>query len=328
MPNIKIVQVSSYLPERVVTNEEIEQLVNSKEQTLPPGILEKLFRIKERRFAGRHVQTSDLAANAARPIVEQVGAANIEYLIFSGACSDLIEPATANIVQHKLGLQCPVFDLKNACNSFVDAITVANSFIQTGICKNVLIVTGEKLSDGVRLDGNHSSDHLAAFSLGDAGAAMFLTASEDGSGIHFQKKMTRGQHWQLCTIKGGGSMFPQEPHMNYFEGSTAELKSVIQEEGVAFVRECYEESGWSADMVDHLFTHQVSAGTFRAVEQATGVPAERITSVFENLGNTAAASIPLAICDAIEAGRLKRGDKVMLFGIAAGCSLSIQFLTW
>jgi 3-oxoacyl-[acyl-carrier-protein] synthase-3 len=303
-------------------------LVNAKEQLLPPGILEKLFRIRERRFADRLVQTSDLAANAARPIVEQFGAQRIEYLIFAGACSDLIEPATANIVQHKLGLSCPVFDLKNACNSFVDAITVASSFIETGICSNVLIVTGEKLSDGVRLDGNHSDAHLAAFSLGDAGAAMLLTISDGDSRIHFQSKMTRGQHWPLCTIKGGGSMFPQEPHMNYFEGSTAELKSVILEEGVAFVKECYEESGWTSGMIDHLFTHQVSAGTFRVVEQVTGIPAGRITSVFENFGNTAAASIPLAICDALQAGRLKRGDKVMLFGIAAGCSLSIQFLTW
>ncbi|MBK8566652.1 MAG: ketoacyl-ACP synthase III [Saprospiraceae bacterium] len=328
MPNVRIAQVSSYLPDRVVTNEEIEQQVNVEKQLLPPGILEKLFRNRERRFAARDVQTSDLAANAARPIVEQFGAERIEYLIFAGACSDLIEPATANIVQHKLGLRCPAFDLKNACNSFVDAITVANSFIQTGVCGNVLIVTGEKLSDGVRLDGNHTAAHLAAFSLGDAGAAMLLTLSDNESGIHFQKKLTRGQHWQLCTIKGGGSMFPQEPHMNYFEGSTSELKSVILEEGVAFVKACYEESGWSADMIDHLFTHQVSGGTFRVVEQATGIPVERITSVFEKSGNTAAASIPLAICDALKAGRLKRGDKVMLFGIAAGASLSIQFLTW
>jgi 3-oxoacyl-[acyl-carrier-protein] synthase-3 len=327
-PNVKIGYVSTYLPQRTVTNAELEQLVNQKQVLLPLGVLEKLFGIRERRFADSSEQASDIAAKAALPIVEAVGKTAVDYLIFAGACSDLIEPATANIVQHKLGLDCPAFDLKNACNSFVDGITVAASLIQSGQFRNVLIATGEKLSDAIRLDGEHSPTHLAAFSLGDAGAAMLLTPSENGSGIHFQKKLTRGQHWELCTIRGGGSMHPREPEKNYFEGSTAELKSVISDEGVAFVRQCYEQSGWSPGMVDHVFTHQVSAGTFRVVEQATGVPAERIASVFETCGNTAAASIPLALHQALQAGKLRRGDRVMLFGIGAGFSLSIQLLTW
>lgn len=333
MPNIKIAHVSAYLPSRTVTNAELEEIANQHRQVLPPGVLEKLFSIRERRFAARHEQASDLAAKAARPIVDEVGAANIDQLIFASACGDLIEPATANMVQQKLGLLCPAFDLKNACNSFVDAMTVASALIQSGQRRNVLIANGEKLSDAIRLDtasnSNFDTSHLAAYSLGDAGAAMLLTASDnDQSEFHFQKKLTRGEHWELCTIRGGGSMHPHDLEKTYFQGSTAELKSVIQAEGMAFVQQCYAESGWAPEMVDHLFTHQVSAGTFRIVGQATGIPPARTTVVFETCGNTAAASIPLSMHTALQSGKLRRGDRVMIFGIGAGFSLSIQLLTW
>lgn len=329
MPNIKIAKVAAYLPSRIVTNEELEQMVNQHGTVVTPGSLEKLFGSRERRFAEPDEQVSDLAAKAALPIVEEFGRENIGYLIFAAASADLIEPATANIVQHKLGLNCPCFDLKNACNGFVDAITVGASLIQSGLCPNVLIVNGEKLSQAMRLDGlGFTQNHLAAYSLGDAGAAMLLTPSDDDSGIVFEKKLTRGAHWPLCTIKGGGSMYPRDPEKIFFEGDTAALKNVIGAEGFQFLLSSYQESGWSPDEVDFLFTHQVSVATFRTIELAAGVPADRIISVFEKFGNTAAASIPLSMQQTLQAGRLKKSDKVVLFGIGAGFSLSIQMLIW
>lgn len=103
----KIADLSVYYPARIVTNQEIETRLNATEKLLAEGSLERLFGLHERRFAATDQQVSDLATAAARPIVERIGAERIGFLIFASACSDLIEPATANIVQHKLGLRCP-----------------------------------------------------------------------------------------------------------------------------------------------------------------------------------------------------------------------------
>lgn len=328
----KITDLHTYLPERVVPNDELEALLNRSGPLLPAGSLERLFGIRERRFAAPHEQTSDLAVAAARPLLEQHGTEEIDFLVFASACSDLIEPATCNIVQHKLGLRCPAMDVKNACNSFVTGLLVASGLIATGQCRRVLVVTGEKLSDAIRFQPDGADQlrrSLAAYSLGDAGAAALLSRSDDGNGIEYQRFMTVGEHWELCTIKGGGSLNPHSPvDVNYFEGQTAALREVIFNEGMTFVGQCLQEANWAPSDIQHLFTHQVSVGTFQAAAGAFGLRADDCEQVFVHCGNTAAASIPLAMHQALRDGRLQRGDRVALLGLAAGISLSVQLLTW
>ena len=327
----RISELSTYVPNRKVDNHELTELVNQQQKWIPNGMIEHIFGIQERRFAATEEQVSDLATNAARPIVDKVGRENIDYLIFAAACSDLIEPATSNIVQYKLDLNCPVMDLKNACNSFVSAVHTASALITSGFYKNILIVTGEKLSDSIRFDyedKNQFRKSAAGLSFGDAGAAALVSACEDGAGIFFQKFKTVGKYWDLCTIKGGGSMFPHDVSKNYFEGQTAALKDVILVESRQFIQQCFKDANCSPDEIDWLFTHQVSADTFRIVSESTGVPLEKCISVFQKYGNTAAASIPLSICQAIRDKKLKRGDKILIIGMAAGVSISFQLLNW
>lgn len=331
MKRCKIAEISSFLPERIVTNAELEQRINRDRQWLPEGALEKLFGIQERRFAGPETQVSDLAVAAALPIVEKVGRDIIDLLLFAAACSDLIEPATSNIVQYKLGLTCPVMDIKNACNSFVSAIQTATAFIQAGMYQKVLIVNGEKLSDAINLeirDAEHLKRSLAAFSLGDAGSAALISPAEGEEGIHFQQFMTSGQHWELCTIRGGGSMHPHDVSHNYFEGKTVDLKDAILSESAEFLQGCFAASGWALDDIDHLITHQVSSHTFRIISEALHIPLEKCISTFSHCGNTAAASIPLAIHFAEKKQLLKRGDKLAVIGLAAGISASVQLVSW
>jgi len=331
MKRAKIAELSVYLPERVVSNREIEERVNAHRQILPPGSLQRLFGIQERRFAAKGQQVSDLAVAAAQPIVDKVGASNIEFLIFAAACADLIEPATCNIVQYKLGLQCPAMDIKNACNSFTSALMTASSFISAGICNNVLVVNGEKLSDAIRFEFEDEAQlarHLAALSLGDAGAAALVCKSEDESGLCFQKFMTKGEHWELCTIQGGGSMFPHDVSKHYFEGQTAALKAVLAETAETFFHQCMAESDWETEEIQHFFTHQVSIGTTRLIAQLTKVDPTRIEEVFAHYGNTAAASIPLAMHQRLSRGEIQKGDKIAWVGLAAGVSASVQLMEW
>jgi 3-oxoacyl-[acyl-carrier-protein] synthase-3 len=293
-------------------------------------VLHRIFGIRSRHFAGPDEQVSDMAVLAAKDILEAVDPDQIDLLLFASACSDLIEPATANVVQHKLGLRCPAIDVKNACNSFTSAIQVASAFIENGTYRRVLIVNGEKLSDSLR---RHYDSHeqlmkgLASFTFGDAGAAMLLEVTEElDRGIVFQRFMTRGQHWRLCTIPGGGSMFPHDMDAYYFSGETAALRDVIHGEGTALWNECRREIGWEPREITWMFTHQVSESTFRSVAAVTGVPPERSVNLFSTHGNMAAASIP--VCMAAVKDRFRRGDKILLVGLAAGISLSFQALIW
>jgi len=326
-----ISDIGIFLPERKVSSLELENIVNKNRKILSSGSIERLFGVKERRYAAPNVQASDLGANAARGIVEKHGAHTIDCIIFAAASSDLIEPATANIVQQKLGLNCPSFDVKNACNSFVTALQIASAFIDAGVHKKILITSGEKLSNTIRFDPADEEElkkRLASLSFGDAGSAVMLEASANGCGLYFQKFKTVGKYWELSTIKGGGSMFPFDSDKNYFEGKTAELANIFIAEGSSFLQSCFLEAGWHLSDIDHVVTHQVSLKTFEIMAATSGFPIHKMIQVCDLFGNTAAASIPLSLYIAQNKGILKHGDKIAIIGMAAGISISIQLMVW
>ncbi len=345
MIRIKIADTSAYLPAKIVTNAEIEYKINTPQyelatthfesvkttNLLPMGALERLFGSQERRFAAETEQVSDIATKAALPIVARFGRQNIDCLIFAAACSDVIEPATANIIQMKLGLKCPVFDVKNACNSFVTAIQIGSALIKTGEYQNVLIVNGEKLQDAIKFEINDSDElkkHLAAYTLGDAGAAVLLERSTDESGIIYQKFKTRGENWELCTVPGGGSLHPHTSEFNYFEGKTRELRQIFITETRDIFDACFAETGWAITDIKYFFMHQVSVDTFDAVAQSFNIPRDRFIHSFPNYGNIAAATIPVNLHEAVAAGKIQKGDKLMFVGLGAGISIGLQLVIW
>lgn len=330
MIQVKISHVSSYFDHTTrISNQEIERRINKHKTILPSGVLERLFGIKNRFFANEGIQCSDLAAGAARIILKETDAESIDCLIFAAASSDLIEPATANIVQVKLGLTCPVFDLKNACNSFVSAMQIASALIKSGVYKKVLITNGEILQNAITFDITDNADlmkRLASFTLGDAGTAAILEASDDESGIIYHDMRTLGEYWELCVIPGGGSMFPQDCSKHFFEGKTAELKEVfIREKGEMFEK-CFRETGLTRDDIDHYFIHQVSKSTVKSMADDLDIPIEKFHCIIEEYGNTAASSIPLSLDLAVKSGKLKKGQKVIIIGLAAGISMSVQVI--
>ena len=332
MNKVKISHISSFFDNTTrISNETIEKLINKNTTLLPPGVLDRLFGIRNRFFTDDGVQCSDLAAGAARNILKEVDATTIDCMIFAAASSDLIEPATANIVQLKLGLNCPVFDVKNACNSFVSAMQVASSFIKSGQYKKVLITNGEILKNAITFDIADSAElmrRLASFTLGDAGTAAILEPSDDESGIIYHEMRSLGEYWELCVIPGGGSMFPQDCSKHFFEGKTSELREVfIREKGEMFER-CFRETGFTREDIDHFFIHQVSKSTVKAMADDLNIPIEKFHCIIEEYGNTAAASIPLSIDLAIKSGKLKKGQKVIIIGLAAGISMSVQLMIW
>lgn len=323
--------IEYYLPETIIDNHQIEERIsNHSEIGEKSGILARLFGSKTRRFADSHTQVSDLACKAARQILEKTPKESIELLIFAAASSDLIEPATANIIQTKLGLTCPVMDVKNACNSFVSAMQVASAFIELGTYDNILIVNGEKLSEVIYYEPKSYDEYvkyLAGYTLGDAGAAMLMGKGDSGH-IIYQKFTSLGQYWNLCTVKGGGSIAYRDPLSYFFESDSKKLLDVFLDITHDFVIKALDAANWDIKTINHVVTHQISSTSTKTIAEGLGIDHEKFSCTFSRYGNIAAATIPIALSELIEQDKVKRGDKLMLIGFAAGVSLSVQLIEW
>lgn len=318
------------VPSNLIKTSEVVSRIYYQNPVVQNGSLERYLGNGTRFYADEATQVSDLASEAARRILNQNPGLQIDLLIFAAASSDLIEPATANIIQTKLGVVCPVMDIKNACNSFTSAMQVASAFIENGVYQNVLIVNGEKLSEVINF--NPKSDQqldrsLAAYGLGDAGAAMLMGRSEDRQ-IVYQKFCSWGEHWDVCTVEGGGSRAFRKPEKYYFESDSRALRKVFLQKIPSFIYESLKEANWEANTIDCLISHQVSATTTTDIAACLGIPFDRCINTFSKYGNTAAATIPLALHEALESGRIQKGNRVCIMGLAAGVSLSVQLIEW
>jgi acyl-CoA:acyl-CoA alkyltransferase len=323
-----ITAVEVFLPDQVVDNTDIEQRVRAYFPAFAIGTLAKILGSQTRRFAPTHMQVSDLACAAAEKILSKTSQ-KIDLLLFAAASSDLIEPATAAIIQDKLGLMCPALDIKNACNSVTTAIQVATAFIESGVHKNVLIVNGEKLSEVINYkptDADHLMRCIPAYALGDAGTALLISHQGSEGRILYQKSQTWGQFWPLCMVEGGGSLAYWDHSKYYFEGQGRALQDAFQEYAVPFVRACIAESGTDIQEIDLVFSHQVSKFTPQLIADATGINSQKIVRIFGEYGNIAAASIPVAIHHARTNLLLKPGHRVLIIGLAAGISVSVQIV--
>jgi acyl-CoA:acyl-CoA alkyltransferase len=329
MKNVYIRHLEAYVPSNKISNEFIENRIRESGFPIPRGILKSKMGSEDRYFAEPEEQVSDMAVKAAQKILDKFPPEQVDLLIFSAACSDLIEPATANIVLAKLGLSCPAFDVKNACNSVVSAMEVGCSLIRSGAYKHVLIVSGEKPSDGISFQPKDIAafkSHFASYSFGDAAAALLLGPTEEDKGFLFHKHQSFGEYWPLCTIQGGGSMFPHDASKLYFSGQTYELKEVFAELMPPFVEKCLEEAGIAIGDIDKVCTHQVSMTSYDLMSERLNIPPGDIVKTFHLYGNTASASLPLALYHGLKEGTIQEGDLVMLLGMAAGVNISVQLV--
>jgi len=329
-PRVRLLSVAASLPPLERSSAEVESLIIRQNPSLPirPGTLAAMTGIRSRRVAGDDVQCSDLAVDAARIALSKASLtpADVDIVIFAAASQDLVEPATAHIVQHKLGTRCPVFDVKNACNSFLNGLHVGESLIQSGAARIVLVTTGEICSRAIDW---HAEDidalkrNLPAYTMGDAGAAAVLTHSRNGEGIFYRKFAALSEHWELATIPGGGSMHPRGDEFTYLRGDGARLKQAFVEEGSLIFNGMMCEAGVRFDDFARIFVHQVSIPYHREMLEASGMPDDKVTRTVVELGNMASASIPVAFALEQERGTLVPGDRVMWVGMASGISVGV-----
>jgi len=327
-----IAGVGSFLPSRVVTSQEVERRLVMESAvtgfTPRPGRILRRSGVAERRYMDPVDDVSDLAARAACAALDDAGLApeEVPLLIFASASQDLIEPATAHLVSMKLGGPRAVFDVKNACNSFLSGMQVADALIRSGQYGRALVCTGEAPSMAIRWkvsDRRQLRECSVGYTLGDAGAAVVLERRADGSGIEHVAFQSGSGHWDLCTVRGGGSMHGSDAEHFFFRGHGEQLRDAFETWGYSEFEKMLSSIGSVVDDFDFVLVHQVTAAFLDDFLRVTGVRPERTIPIVHRLGNVASASIPLQLEKARRHGLVASGSRVLLVGLGAGISLGL-----
>ncbi|WP_223668845.1 beta-ketoacyl-ACP synthase III [Kangiella shandongensis] len=310
MKHSRILGMGSYLPEKVLTNADLEKIVETSDQ----WITERTG-IKTRHIAADDQSASDLGVEAAKKAIEDAGidARDIDMIVVGTATPDKMFPSSACYIGHQLGIGgVPAFDITTACPGFVYGLSIADQFIKTGHRKNVLVVGTEVLSRLVNWE-----DRTTCVIFGDGAGAAVVTASEE-PGILSTHIHADGGYGDLLYCNNGlrGQLgdFP-EPQIvmrgnEVFKVAVKTLSSIVDE--------TLEANNMSKADIDWLIPHQANIRIIQATAKKLGAGMDKVVVTVDKHGNTSSASIPLAMCEAIEDGRIKRGDVCLLESFGGG----------
>ncbi len=332
-----------HLPERWVTMAEREaQIAAASEDFTPPaGLITQLTGVRGVHLIGDDQQASDLAACAAHKLMAERGIepADIDLMIFAAASQDMLEPATSHVVAAKLALTCPVFDVKNACNSVLNAMEITQALIASGRYRTVLITCGEAPSVSAQLrvsDASAFARALPAYGFSDAGAALLWTAEDDprpsaAPGILALPLAADSTAWPSATVLHGG--IASLRHRSgpeaaaYFRMDSAQLRESLRALGRTHLHRALAELGLTFDDFSFIGVHQVAlADLDELCGPDIGLPHDKLIITLPEHGNVASASLPLQLTRAIETGQAHPGDLIALVGLAAGSSAGLLAL--
>lgn len=308
----QIIGTGGYLPEKVLTNADLEKMVDTSD-----AWIRERTGIRERHIASPGETTCDLAEQAARHAIEAAGIqiSEIDLIIVATATPNQVFPATACLLQQRLGIQgCPAFDLQAVCTGFVYALSVADKFIRTGAAKCVLVVGAETLSRIIDW-----KDRSTCVLFGDGAGAVVLRASKT-PGLLSAHLHADGRYEPLLTVPAGvstgydklqsGQAFIHMEGREVFKLAVNTLGSLMDEP--------LNSNGMRKEDIDWLVPHQANYRIIEAAARKLGLPMERVVVTVGEHGNTSAASIPLALDVAVRDGRIQRGDVVLLEAFGAG----------
>jgi acyl-CoA:acyl-CoA alkyltransferase len=324
----RIAGLGVYLPAETRSTAQTEADLRSANPTLKlaTGLIGRMTGVESVHLRPAGWQASDLAVAASRiALADSPG--DIDLVLFASATQDLIEPATSHIVAHKLGLDAPVMDIKNACNSVVNAMQVADALIRSGQYRRVLVASGEAPTEGVRWslrDHEHFIRSFPGYSMSDGGAALVLEADDSGAaGIVDTSFVSVSKHWAVGTLPGGGTMNAHDLDATYFDMDGRALQQAFLELGPEPVLALLRAHGWRWSDFDLVAIHQVALPYLPPIFERLGVPADRTVITVADHGNLASVSLPLQLQLARERGMVGPGSLVLLIGLAGGISLGL-----
>jgi len=326
MTRAKIIGVGSYAPKRILTNADLERMVETNDEWI-----QQRSGIRERHVADEGEATSDLALRAAQQALERanLGPEDIDFIVVGTTTPDMFFPCTANLLQHRLGCRrVGSVDLLAACAGSIYSLTVGARFIETGKYRRVLCVGAETLSKITDF-----TDRGTCVLLADAAGAVVLEASEDGSGLIDSDLYSDGQYGDLLYMPGGGSRQPAthesiDARMHYAKMKGSEVFKVAVRMFVESTMALLERHGLTADDVTLFIPHQANLRIIEAAAKRVGLPMERVFTNVDRYGNTGAASVYVALDEAVLAGRVRRGDLVLVAAFGGGFAWGAALLRW
>lgn len=319
----RIAGTGSYLPEKVLTNEDLTKIVDTSDEWI-----QSRTGIRERHVAADGQTTGDLGYNAALRALEAAGIepSQLDMIVVGTTTPDLIFPSTACLIQARLGaVGAAAFDVNAACSGFLFALSVADKFIRSGDARHVLVIGAETLTRIV--DWN---DRTTCVLFGDGAGALVLEAA-DGEGTNADRGVlsshlrSDGTHKEKLYVDGGPSTTGTVGHLRMegrevFKHAVGMITDVIEA--------AFTATGTTADDIDWLVPHQANRRIIDGSAKKLGIPLEKVVVTVDLHGNTSAASIPLALSVAAADGRIKKGDLVMLEAMGGGFTWGAVLLRW
>jgi len=321
-----IAGVGAYLPNNIVTNEDLEKTVDTSTE----WIISRSG-IRERRIAPATMASSDFAVAAAGKAIADAGIAGeeIDLVIVATNTPDMVFPATACLVQERIGAKkAGAFDLAAGCSGFMYALVVASQFVSTGSYKNVLAIGAENLSKIIDWQ-----DRKTCVLFGDGAGAAVVRPAEPGSGILAYKLYADGSGGKHLNLPAGGSRMPAthetvDNKLHYIHMSGRDIFRFAVRATARSAAEVLDMAGVKVSDVDYFIPHQANVRIIEAAAKRLGLPAEKVLSNVDRYGNTSTASIPIVLAEAVQSGRIKKGNHILMVGFGAGLTWAAAVLKW
>ena len=329
----EIAGVGHYVPERVVSNADLTQLMETTDEWI-----QERTGIRERRwFEEGKDTTANMGANAARKALEMAGLTpdDVQLIVFATISPDYFFPGSGVLLQRELGIKdpTPAFDVRNQCSGFVYALSMADQFVKTGMYDTVLVVGSEIHSSGLDIS---TRGRAVSVIFGDgAGAVVLRPSTREGHGVLSTHLHAQGEHAEELIVKEPGSnrnnrvahvmaheldLYPYMNGQNVFKHAVVRFPQVI--------KEALDQNGYQPQDIDLLIPHQANLRITQFVQQKMGLPEEKVFSNIQRYGNTTAASVPIALSEAVQEGRIQRGDLVCLAAFGSGFTWASALIKW
>lgn len=325
LKQVGIIGLGIHLPERILTNLDLEKMVDTTDEWIRTRT-----GVQERRIAKKGESASDLGSRAALAAIQdaKLTPEAIDLIIVATITPDMVFPSTACMIQNKIGARCGAFDLAAACSGFPYALAVAEGFVRSGMYKNILVVGAEVLSRFIDW-----KDRSTCVLFGDGAGAAVVSEANDGHGIKATYLGADGSQGDLLKIPAGGSQTPPSEEsvrsgQHYLKMQGSEIFKLAVRRMDEAIEEVLKRGGLVADQVDCVIPHQANLRILQAVSDRVHIPLEKIFVNVEKYGNMSSASTVVALYEAVKQGKIKRGSNVVLVAFGGGLTWASCLIKW
>jgi 3-oxoacyl-[acyl-carrier-protein] synthase III len=322
----RISALGTYVPPRVLTNADLEKMVNTSND----WILERVG-IRERHIADKGVAASDLAVAAVKDLLEShpFDLQQVDLIVVGTVTPDMMYPSTACLVQHKLGIENTWgFDVSAGCSGFLYALNAGVKFVESGKYKKVLVIGSD-----VNSSMTDYTDRAVCIIFGDGAGAVLLEPTQNGDGVIDHVAQIEGVGGQFLFMPGGGSLNPAshetvDQKMHYIHQDGKNVFKYAVKKMAEMTERILEKNELSGHDVDCFIAHQANKRIITATADRLGMAIEKVVINIDRYGNTTAGTIPIAMRSALEEGKLKKGDLLLIAAVGAGFTSGATLLRW